>query len=284
MSTYVIGDIQGCHEALEALLAALEFDRTRDRVWITGDLVNRGENSLAVLRWCMHHDDCVVAVLGNHDLHLLAVAEGFVPPHRKDTLDMILQAPDRAALLEWLRHRPMLHREGSWLMLHAGLPPEWDADAAQSHAGELERALRGPHWRAFLKGMYGNEPRRWNPLLAGQDRLRKAPFAVAGQQSHGAPGARVGLPGHNALARPVSRSVVDDDDLHLPQRGGCFENVPHQRVDVFRLVQSRNDDGYPAIGRWGRRSRTVHPGGIRCHSPSPSLIQTEYERKLIGSY
>ncbi|OYY94959.1 MAG: bis(5'-nucleosyl)-tetraphosphatase (symmetrical) [Hydrogenophilales bacterium 28-61-23] len=172
MSTYVVGDIQGCHAALEQLLAALNFDRARDTLWITGDLVNRGEDSLAVLRWCLAHDDCVVAVLGNHDLHLLSVAEGFVPPHRKDTLDMILAAPDRDALLTWLRHRPMLHRDGPWMMLHAGLAPEWSAEEAQKLAGELEAALRGPDWRKFLAQMYGNEPRHWSPDLEGQERLR----------------------------------------------------------------------------------------------------------------
>jgi bis(5'-nucleosyl)-tetraphosphatase (symmetrical) len=172
MSTYVVGDIQGCHAALTTLLTALNFDRARDRLWITGDLVNRGEDSLAVLRWCMAHDDCVVAVLGNHDLHLLAVAEGFVPPHRKDTLDLILQAPDRNALLTWLRQRPMLHRDGDWMMLHAGLPPAWDANLAQELASELETALRSPDWRKFLADMYGNEPRRWSPDLQGQERLR----------------------------------------------------------------------------------------------------------------
>ena len=113
-------------------------------------------------------------------------------------------------------------------------------------------------------------------LCAGQDRFRKAPFAVAGQQTHGAPGAWVGLPGHNALARSVSRSVVDDDDLHLTQRGSCSENVPDQRVDVLRLVQGRNDDGYPVIGRWVGRKHTVHPSGIRCHSPSTSFILIVY--------
>ena len=172
MSTYVIGDIQGCHAALEELLGSLNFDRSRDRLWITGDLVNRGEDSLAVLRWCMAHDDCVVAVLGNHDLHLLAVAEGFVPPHRKDTLDMILAAPDRDALLTWLRQRPMLHRDGDWMMLHAGLPPEWSAAEARERAQELEAVLRGPDWRNFLARMYGNEPRRWSPELQDQERLR----------------------------------------------------------------------------------------------------------------
>ncbi len=172
MSTYVIGDIQGCHGALLELLDHVGFQPARDRVWITGDLVNRGEDSLAVLRWCVEHDDSVVAVLGNHDLHLLAVAEGFVPPHRKDTLETILAAPDRDELLTWLRHRPMAHRQGNWLMVHAGLPPEWTADEAQVRAAELESALRGPDWRPFLRDMYGNEPRRWRADLQGQDRLR----------------------------------------------------------------------------------------------------------------
>lgn len=172
MSTYVIGDIQGCFDAFLELLDQVGFDPARDRVWITGDLVNRGENSLAVLRWCVAHDDAVVAVLGNHDLHLLAVAEGGVPAHRKDTLDMILAAGDRAELLDWLRHRPMLHRSGDWLMVHAGLAPEWSAERAQALAGELEAALRGPDWRGFLRHMYGNEPRRWRDDLVGQDRLR----------------------------------------------------------------------------------------------------------------
>ncbi len=172
MSTYAIGDIQGCMRAFEQLLAEIAFDPARDRLWITGDLVNRGEDSIGMLRWCMAHDAHVTAVLGNHDLHLLAVAEGFVPPHRKDTLGEILTAPDRAAVLDWLRRRPMLHREGPWLMVHAGLLPEWTPEQAQALAAELEERLRGPRWRDFLRHMYGNEPRRWAPDLRGQDRLR----------------------------------------------------------------------------------------------------------------
>lgn len=172
VATYAIGDLQGCFEAFKELLVAIAFNPARDRLWLTGDLVNRGENSIGTLRWCMEHDDQVVAILGNHDLHLLAVAEGFVPPHRNDTLDEILDAPDRAEVLNWLRHRPMLHREGDWLMVHAGLLPEWTPDLAEALARELESTLRGPGYLAFLAGMYGNEPRRWDPDLAGQDRLR----------------------------------------------------------------------------------------------------------------
>lgn len=172
MATYVIGDVQGCLHAFLELLETVAFRPGRDRLWLTGDLVNRGEDSLGTLRWCMAHDADVVAILGNHDLHLLAVAEGFVPPHRKDTLDEILAAPDRGAVLDWLRHRPMVHRQDGWLMVHAGLLPEWTPAQAEALGRELETALRGPGWRDFLRDMYGNEPRRWDPALAGQDRLR----------------------------------------------------------------------------------------------------------------
>ncbi|MGQ9686353.1 MAG: symmetrical bis(5'-nucleosyl)-tetraphosphatase [Thiobacillaceae bacterium] len=172
MSTYAIGDVQGCYAAFLELLEAIAYDPRRDRLWLAGDLVNRGEDSLGMLRWCMAHEDVVVAILGNHDLHLLAVAEGFVPPHRKDTLTEILNAPDRAEVLDWLRRRPMLHREGDWLMVHAGLMPAWTAEMAESLARELEAALRGSDYRSFLRAMYGNEPRHWSEALNGQDRLR----------------------------------------------------------------------------------------------------------------
>ncbi len=172
VATYVIGDIQGCYEAFKELLVAIAFNPARDRLWLAGDMVNRGENSIDTLRWCMAHDDSVVAILGNHDLHLLAVAEGFVPLHRNDTLAEILDAPDRALVLDWLRRRPMVHREGDWLMVHAGLLPEWTPQQAEALARELEDTLRGDGYRGFLKNMYGNEPRKWQATLSGQDRLR----------------------------------------------------------------------------------------------------------------
>ncbi len=172
LPTYAIGDVQGCMGAFQELLARIDFRPGRDRLWLTGDLVNRGEDSLGVLRWCMAHDASVVAILGNHDLHLLAVAEGFVPPHRKDTLDAILTAPDREAILDWLRRRPLVHREGGWLMVHAGLMPAWTADEALALGRELAEVLGGAGYRDFLGQMYGNEPRHWSPALSGQDRLR----------------------------------------------------------------------------------------------------------------
>lgn len=172
MARWAIGDIQGCAVELRALLARLRFNPDRDRLWFTGDIVNRGPDSLGALRLVHALRDNAVVVLGNHDLHLLAVAEGFVPPHRKDTLEMILGAQDREEVLTWLRHRPLLHRQERWLMVHAGLAPEWSGDDAEAHARELEHVLRGAGWKKFFRQMYGNEPRRWSPALEGQDRLR----------------------------------------------------------------------------------------------------------------
>lgn len=172
MSTYVIGDIQGCYQALMRLLEQIAFDPARDRLWLVGDLVNRGPHSLEVLRWARDLGERVTAVLGNHDLHLLAVAEGFVPLHHHDTLQDVLTAPDRGELLDWLRHRPLIHFEHGWLMVHAGLLPQWTVLRAVELAREVEAELAGPGYRHFLAHMYGNEPRQWRDDLTGIARLR----------------------------------------------------------------------------------------------------------------
>jgi len=172
MATYAIGDIQGCFTALQQLLRTAGFDAAHDRVWLVGDLVNRGAESLAALRWAREMGDRLVMVLGNHDLHLLAVAEGYVQPRRSDTLAEILAAPDRAVLLDWLRRRPLLHVEGEWVMVHAGLLPQWNVAQAQRLAAEVETVLRADDYRDFLAQMYGNTPTRWRDDLRGIDRLR----------------------------------------------------------------------------------------------------------------
>jgi len=171
MATYAVGDIQGCHEELLRLLERIAFDATRDRLWLAGDLVNRGPDSLSVLRWARGLGDRVVAVLGNHDLHLLAVASGRAPAKRRDTLDGILAAPDREELLDWLRRQPLLHWEDGHAMVHAGLLPGWSVDRARELAGEVERELRKAPRRLF-EAMYGNEPARWSDGLRGADRHR----------------------------------------------------------------------------------------------------------------
>jgi bis(5'-nucleosyl)-tetraphosphatase (symmetrical) len=172
MPTYAIGDVQGCFEPLCGLLEQIEFDAARDRLWFVGDLVNRGPDSLATLRFVKGLGQAAVCVLGNHDLHLVAVAEGHAKPRKDDTLEPTLGAPDRDALLAWLRNRPLMHAEGEFAMVHAGLLPAWTIPRALDLAHEVEEELRAPTYGSLLARMYGNEPRRWSENLAGYARLR----------------------------------------------------------------------------------------------------------------
>jgi bis(5'-nucleosyl)-tetraphosphatase (symmetrical) len=169
---YLIGDLQGCCDALERLLQRLDFSASRDRLWLLGDLVNRGPESLATLRRLQGLGSAATCLLGNHDLHLLAVAHGVRPVHRSDTLQPILQAPDREPLLDWLRQQRLAVFEAGWLMVHAGVVPQWSRDDTLAAAAEVESVLRGPALPDFLQAMYGNEPARWSADLAGHDRLR----------------------------------------------------------------------------------------------------------------
>ncbi len=176
MAIYLIGDLQGCDSALGRLLDTVAFSPSRDTLYLLGDLVNRGPESLAVLRRLVALDGAAHCLLGNHDLHLLAVDAGVRGPGKRDTLDELLAAPDRPALLAWLRSRSMAlrlrHGAQDLLMVHAGVLPQWDADTVMALAGELEAVLRGADLHTFLPAMYGNEPRAWNKGLAGADRLR----------------------------------------------------------------------------------------------------------------
>ena len=176
MALYLIGDVQGCDSALQRLLDTLDFSPSRDTLYLLGDLVNRGPDSAGVLRRLMGYGDAARCLLGNHDLNLLAVAQGARKPHRKDTLDGILSAPDRQAMLHWLRFQKMamLLQRGDrpLLMVHAGVLPTWSVQQTISLAEEVEAVLQGGHADEFLHGMYGNEPARWTDDLAGMDRLR----------------------------------------------------------------------------------------------------------------
>ncbi|HEY3447852.1 MAG TPA: symmetrical bis(5'-nucleosyl)-tetraphosphatase [Myxococcales bacterium] len=171
MATYAVGDIQGCFGALQRLLKRIRFSR-RDRLWLAGDLVNRGPDSLAVLRWARSLGKRVTVVLGNHDLHLLAVSYDLAPKRHRDTLLPILEAPDREELLGWLRHQKLMHREQGYVMVHAGLLPEWSVTKALSLAREVEQVLRGPRPARLFETMYGDEPARWRDGLRGPDRRR----------------------------------------------------------------------------------------------------------------
>lgn len=176
MSTYAIGDVQGCYNELQRLLERIDFKAEVDRLWFTGDLVNRGPRSLEVLQFVKQLGDRAITVLGNHDLHLLSIAHGQELYHDKteDTLLSILHAPDGEELLTWLRHRPVMHYDEQlgFALVHAGLPPQWDLTQAKMRAQELEEALRGARYRDFLNVMYGNKPKKWSDKLEGFDRLR----------------------------------------------------------------------------------------------------------------
>ncbi len=172
MATYAIGDVQGCYSALRRLLDKCRFDPARDRLWLVGDLVNRGPHSLAALRFVKSLGARAITLLGNHDLHLLVVAAGHVKPHSGDTLAAILRASDRDELLDWLRHRKMMHVGAGYAMVHAGLLPQWSISKALALAREVESALQSDGCDEFLRHMYGNQPDRWHDDLTGIARLR----------------------------------------------------------------------------------------------------------------
>jgi bis(5'-nucleosyl)-tetraphosphatase (symmetrical) len=224
MALYAIGDVQGCFDELRALLDAVRFDPAADTLWFTGDLVNRGPDSLATLRFVRDLGERAVTVLGNHDLHLLAIAHGRSPLKRKDTLQEVLDAPDRGDLLAWLQRRPLLHHDpGLGLtLLHAGLPPQWSIATACKLASEVERVLRDGDHEDYFEHMYGDTPRRWRDDLKGWKRLR---FVT------------------NCLTR--MRYCSDDGELALAAKG-----PPGTQPDGFR-------PWFDVPGRVSREARIV---------------------------
>lgn len=168
MPTYAIGDIQGCFDSFQALLELIEFQPSRDALWIAGDIVNRGPQSLQTLRFLHQIRHSIQVVLGNHDLHLLAVAHGHHQRNLSDTFNDILEAPDREVLLEWLRQQPLLHHDEKlgYVLVHAGIPPQWTLDDAISHANEVALALKGNQFHAYMQSIYGNEPCIWSRGLS----------------------------------------------------------------------------------------------------------------------
>lgn len=172
MATYAIGDIQGCFKEFQSLLQKIDFAPGRDRLWLVGDLINRGPQSLEVLRFVKKLGDAAITVLGNHDLHLLMLAEGASRLREDDTVGEILAAKDRDELLAWLRVQPMMHVENGYVMVHAGLLPQWSVKKARALANEVETALRAKDYRKFLEHMWGSEPAAWRDDLTGWKRLR----------------------------------------------------------------------------------------------------------------
>ncbi|MBI5335414.1 MAG: symmetrical bis(5'-nucleosyl)-tetraphosphatase [Burkholderiales bacterium] len=169
---YLVGDIQGCCDALDRLLAEIAFSPSRDRLYVLGDLVNRGPASLGTLQRLRGLGDAATCLLGNHDIHLLAAACGVRPLHASDTLDDILQSPDRNAWIDWLRHRPVAVHEQGWLMVHAGVAPQWDLALTLQLAAELQDGLRCDDLTGFLRSLFGNEPSLWSDALVAPERQR----------------------------------------------------------------------------------------------------------------
>ena len=203
MATYAIGDVQGCFDELAALLGEVGFAPSRDRLWFVGDLVNRGPQSLEVLRYVRGLGERAAVVLGNHDLHLLRLAAGVAKANRGDTLDALLAASDCDELLDWLRSRSLLHGEGEYLMVHAGLLPAWSATRARELASEVEEGLRGKRHRQVLAELHSGPPHAWRDDLRGPDRLR----AIA-----------------NAMVR--LRFCTADGQMDLRAKGGPVEAPP----------------------------------------------------------
>ena len=180
MATWVIGDIHGCWQTLERLLEQIEWRRAVDELWLVGDLVNRGPGSLEVLRWAHRHRERLTVVLGNHDLHLLSLAVGAAKTRAEDTLDDVLNAPDRDELLRWLRKRPLIHHFGRFVMVHAGLLPEWNKELACCLAGFVESQLGGVHGEAVLAHLHAKGRTEWRADLEGSELMA----AVASVLTH----------------------------------------------------------------------------------------------------
>jgi len=225
VATYAIGDIQGCHDSLLALLERIDYRRGRDRLLLAGDLVNRGPRSVDVLRWARDQGDSVEAVLGNHDLHLLGCAAGVRRARRHDTFQDVLAAPDREELLAWLRARPLVVREGSALLVHAGLLPPWTAAQAEELAREVEAELRGPRGAALLADWSG-APRAWRGDLAPAERRALA------------------------LSAMVSIRCVDRAGAMEPAFKGPPGDAPPELVPWFDHPGRRSRDVRVVVGHW----------------------------------
>ncbi|WP_455921986.1 symmetrical bis(5'-nucleosyl)-tetraphosphatase [Pseudomonas putida] len=175
MAVYAVGDLQGCLQPLKRLLERVHFNPEHDRLWLVGDLVNRGPESLATLRFLYQMRDSLVCVLGNHDLHLIAAGSNIERLKKSDTLREIIDAPDGPDLLDWLRRQKLMHydEQRDMALVHAGIPPQWSLKKALRCAAEVEQALRDDNlFKPFLDGMYGNEPAKWSNTFTGVDRLR----------------------------------------------------------------------------------------------------------------
>lgn len=243
MATYAIGDIQGCYDALRRLLDVCAFDPAHDRLWLVGDLVNRGPKSLKTLRYIKSLGSAAQTVLGNHDLYLLMVAEGGAKFRGKDdTIQGILDAKDRDELLDWLRHQPLCYTEGEFCMVHAGLLPQWTAAQASALSREVEAALQGDAYREFVLNLWGSEPAGWSDELTGWQRLRVIV---------------------NAMTR--MRFCTPDGIMEFKTKGELV-NAPPGHLPWFDAPNRQSADSVLVTGHWSALGLQVTPNRLALDS------------------
>jgi bis(5'-nucleosyl)-tetraphosphatase (symmetrical) len=234
MATYAIGDIQGCLAPFKRLLDQISFDPRTDRVWLVGDLVNRGPDSLALLRFVQSLDAAVRIVLGNHDLFLLAAAEGIATVRHKDTIQDVLEAKDRDELMAWLRRQPLHYREGSFLMIHAGLLPQWTISESAGFAREVEAVLTGPDYRAFLHSLFHGPTPQWNSSLTGPERLV-------------------------SITRVLTRLRTCTPTGEMSGFSGPPEQAPAGYLPWFRIPNRKSVDATVICGHWAALGLRIEP-------------------------
>lgn len=260
MATYALGDIQGCFSDLQRLLTHLRFDPAEDRLWFLGDLVNRGPDSLAVLRWVAGLGERAITLLGNHDLHLLALWQGgsrhFKP---NPQLAPIFAAPDGERLLEWLRHRPLLHRDRTlgYTLVHAGLPPQWSIEEAEQYAREVEQLLQSDQFPTLMAHLHGNQPDGWSDSLSGWDRARFIINAFTRLRFCSAEGRldfsqKIGLQSQHPLLQPW---------FTVPNRRSRSERILFGHWSTLNLYRNHRVYGIDTGCLWGGRLTAMRLDG-----------------------
>ena len=234
MTTFAIGDVQGCSTQLNQLVDRINFDPTADRLCFVGDLVNRGSDSLGVLRYIKQLGSTSQIVLGNHDLFLLAVAEDIVTLRPKDTIQDVLAAEDRPELMDWLRRQPLHHREESFLMIHAGLLPQWTIDESSGFAREVEAVLAGPDYRAFLHSLFHGPTPQWDSSLTGPERLV-------------------------SITRVLTRLRTCTPTGEMSEFSGPPERAPAGYLPWFRIPNRKNADAPVICGHWAALGLHIEP-------------------------
>lgn len=240
MTTFAIGDLQGCREQFEALLDKIQFNPDKDKLWFTGDLVNRGPDSLGTLRLLYSLRDQVVTVLGNHDLHMLAVARCPELANRKDTFNDVLNAPDAETLLSWLESQPLLHENDNYVITHAGIYPFWTLNEARQLVREIEGVLATENKYTYYRSMYGNEPEKWDEGLQGQDRLR---FIT------------------NCFTR--MRFFDENHNLKMDYKA-TIQAAPDDYIPWYKLCQDLWEDKTLLIGHWAALLSREPRDNLKC--------------------